>query len=644
MTIANNVVAKSAAVVAGLALVFSSFAVAVPAKAATVAELEAQVAALLAQLQALQGGTTTTGGAAFTADMTIGASGAEVTRLQNWLISKGYAIPAGATGYFGAQTAAALAKYQAAKGISPAVGYFGPMTRAAVNAEAGSTTGTPTTPGGTTGGLQGGAGSIETSIMSSINNEKVGEGESDVEVLGVEVEADDASDVELTAVRVVFARDTATATRFEKFADEVSIMLDGDVVATLDADEFTRSNSYTKTISLDKGAIIRRGDTGELVVAVSGARTIDSGNQDKTWTVKIDTIRFRDADGATVSESGLNHQRTMTFTSFATSASATLKLSLTNGADDINDARVIDIDDLDDTDNVEILAFTLEAKGNSDLLVDEIPVLLTATGFDLEDGIVAVRLLADGVEIGSETIADGAGATEVVTFDDLDFTIDSGDKVNFTVEVDLASVADGLANGNTLRAQITADELEDMVIELESGDDLATNKRSGTASADAHGLYEAGIKVKFVSADARVSYTGDISNTNDHDRGTFTITFDVTAFDSDVYLDRTAIAALGGGGGTYQDLSLDSGAGTVTGTVSSSNATTAANETYRIPEDQTRRFTITAVAVPTEDGFFAVRLDSVLYALTAIGGDVTYAFNMNEFVTPQVYLNFDTET
>lgn len=644
MTIANNVVAKSAAVVAGLALVFSSFAVAVPAKAATVAELEAQVAALLAQLQALQGGTTTTGGAAFTADMTIGASGAEVTRLQNWLISKGYAIPAGATGYFGAQTAAALAKYQAAKGISPAVGYFGPMTRAAVNAEAGSTTGTPTTPGGTTGGLQGGAGSIETSIMSSINNEKVGEGESDVEVLGVEVEADDASDVELTAVRVVFARDTATATRFEKFADEVSIMLDGDVVATLDADEFTRSNSYTKTISLDKGAIIRRGDTGELVVAVSGARTIDSGNQDKTWTVKIDTIRFRDADGATVSESGLNHQRTMTFTSFATSASATLKLSLTNGADDINDARVIDIDDLDDTDNVEILAFTLEAKGNSDLLVDEIPVLLTATGFDLEDGIVAVRLLADGVEIGSETIADGAGATEVVTFDDLDFTIDSGDKVNFTVEVDLASVADGLANGNTLRAQITADELEDMVIELESGDDLATNKRSGTASADAHGLYEAGIKVKFVSADARVSYTGDISNTNDHDRGTFTITFDVTAFDSDVYLDRTAIAALGGGGGTYQDLSLDSGAGTVTGTVSSSNATTAATETYRIPEDQTRRFTITAVAVPTEDGFFAVRLDSVLYALTAIDGDVTYAFNMNEFVTPQVYLNFDTET
>lgn len=66
--------------------------------------------------------------------MTKGATGASVSALQTWLIAKGYSIPAGATGYFGAQTTAALAAYQKASGISPAVGYFGPITRAYIAA------------------------------------------------------------------------------------------------------------------------------------------------------------------------------------------------------------------------------------------------------------------------------------------------------------------------------------------------------------------------------------------------------------------------------------------------------------------------------------------------------------------------------
>lgn len=66
----------------------------------------------------------------FTRDLTVGSQGADVIALQTWLIDRGYAIPAGATGYFGAQTQGVLARYQAASGISPAAGYFGPITRA----------------------------------------------------------------------------------------------------------------------------------------------------------------------------------------------------------------------------------------------------------------------------------------------------------------------------------------------------------------------------------------------------------------------------------------------------------------------------------------------------------------------------------
>ena len=69
----------------------------------------------------------------FATNLTIGSRGADVTALQQILISAGFSIPAGATGYFGAQTRAAVAAYQKAHGITPAVGYFGAITRASFN-------------------------------------------------------------------------------------------------------------------------------------------------------------------------------------------------------------------------------------------------------------------------------------------------------------------------------------------------------------------------------------------------------------------------------------------------------------------------------------------------------------------------------
>jgi uncharacterized repeat protein (TIGR02543 family) len=63
-------------------------------------------------------------------DLTLGMSGTDVKALQDLLIAQGYAIPAGATGFFGAQTKVALTAYQDANGITPATGYFGVKTRA----------------------------------------------------------------------------------------------------------------------------------------------------------------------------------------------------------------------------------------------------------------------------------------------------------------------------------------------------------------------------------------------------------------------------------------------------------------------------------------------------------------------------------
>ena len=122
----------------------------------TVAALQAQLNTLLALLQTLIAqaqqkgialppgiGQITTGisASAYARNLTVGSTGNDVKNLQLFLIGKNAGPMAqklaqnGTTTYFGNLTRAALAEYQASKGISPAVGYFGPITRSAVNAQ-----------------------------------------------------------------------------------------------------------------------------------------------------------------------------------------------------------------------------------------------------------------------------------------------------------------------------------------------------------------------------------------------------------------------------------------------------------------------------------------------------------------------------
>jgi hypothetical protein len=85
------------------------------------------------------GTSSTTPTTLFTRSLTLGSSGADVKALQEYLNTHGFTVattgPGSAgneTTYFGRATRIALAKFQKAKGISPAVGYFGVLTRAYV--------------------------------------------------------------------------------------------------------------------------------------------------------------------------------------------------------------------------------------------------------------------------------------------------------------------------------------------------------------------------------------------------------------------------------------------------------------------------------------------------------------------------------
>lgn len=83
---------------------------------------------------------TSTSTPSFARNLTLGSIGSDVKALQMYLNAHGFTIAVSGTGspghestYFGTLTKAAIAKFQSANGITPAAGYFGPITRKAIS-------------------------------------------------------------------------------------------------------------------------------------------------------------------------------------------------------------------------------------------------------------------------------------------------------------------------------------------------------------------------------------------------------------------------------------------------------------------------------------------------------------------------------
>ncbi|MEX0930212.1 MAG: peptidoglycan-binding domain-containing protein, partial [Candidatus Paceibacterota bacterium] len=226
-TINRKVIAGFVGLAMAVTFAFAGVASVNAQDSSTIAALQAQIAALQAQLAALAGGGTGASAGAgcsvtFTQSLSQGSTGSEVMALQKFLNANGYQVasagsPGSAgmeTSYFGPATRAAVVAFQngnaaqvlAPVGLSNGTGFWGPSSRGHANAMCAAQA-TPPTSGGdddsSSGGssaLQGGAGSLDDADwISNLNNEEVGEGANDVEVAGLEIEADDSSDLEIVA-------------------------------------------------------------------------------------------------------------------------------------------------------------------------------------------------------------------------------------------------------------------------------------------------------------------------------------------------------------------------------------------------------------------------------------------------------------
>lgn len=678
--------------VVGFMMVFAAFgAVSAPVSAQTtdLAALQALVASLQAQIAALSGGSSSSmvTGSNPIAPLTMGSSGGGVTQLQNFLISKGFGISAGATGYFGSQTTAALAAFQSANGISPAVGYYGSITEAKVAMMMGGTTGGGSTSGSfpagcisttgfsfTTGascsgstGSTGSTASGKEGQLVDIDNDNsdvestLYEDEEDVKVFGVEFEAED-SEMTIDRVDVDFtltdAADNAASSNLDDYITEVSLYHGDEKLATMDVDEADENDAgdgdfTTAAIEEDVYSfrfsgldiIVDEGDKVKLHIAVSAIGNLDSDDADEEWAVLIPDDGIRATDGAGISETYVGSSD-LDEENFSIEAADAGDLTLKTKSSD-NEDRIVGVEKDVDTKGVEILRFTLESD-SSDNWVDEIGLgfaTTTATSTSFTQVFKKLTLFADGDEIASDTITNAATGT--VLFDNLDLTIDEDKEIEFTVEADFNDVEDNGWDSYSFYAFVDASTID---AEDAEGDDvdLSTDADGGEIE-----LRTSGIVVEFTGADETVK-TGTVVGSPDS--VLFKIKFSVTAIgDEDVYLDGDTVPAiktpLAATNGLAWATTSDSSTGTTTGTYGYGDAILTAdngyesddinisgNKQFLIESGGTRNFTFTVSVNAGGDNVAAG-----VY-LTGFDWDTTsqdvmnqlYTFDLGDFTTDTI--------
>lgn len=589
----------------------------------------------------------------FTRSLTTNMSGADVTCLQTYLMGAGFSIPAGATGYFGMQTKAAVSAWQGANGVMPTAGYFGPMSQAKYMMVAGSTT-TPTTPT-TPSNLEGTDGTINAvDELSQYASEEVGEGQNDVKIVGFEVEATNDGDIAIKSAKLSFTITNASGSdNLDDYIDGASIWMGSTKVGSADVEDFSEGASgvWTKTVTLSN-PVVQADETEKFYVTVDASGSFDSGDIDsESFTADVDNLRFVDGSGVfTTFTSGddatlAGMDVPVSFVSFSTASDTEFKISADS---DSPDAGIVMVDDASDTDNVSLLKGKIKIEGSSDVLVDELPFTITTSGDSLSAVASTLTLKIGGEEytesVGANCSTDCATVqTATVTFDNLDLTIDSEDTVEFEILADINDIentgvtATDFDEGDTLLASLTSTNRASVDVENEEGDQLTSSEKTGTATGEAQELRSNGIQVSLVSVNAVSSN----STTNDQDTGTFTIKFKVTAVGDSVYVATTASTA----GSTSNTYSVDySGTATLTdvsGIITNNTDTDLSGGLWYVEEGSPETFTMTVLRSPSAtDDLFRAALSSVKWNTT---GSTTsfnsYTSNLDDFKTDYISLD-----
>ncbi|MBX4189247.1 peptidoglycan-binding protein [Candidatus Parcubacteria bacterium] len=613
-------IARFAGIAAGAAFALSFAPV---AGAQTVAQLQAQLATLMAQIQALQGGSASAS-VSFTRDLTVGSTGADVTALQQVLVSKGFlTIPAGtAYGYFGGLTKAAVARWQASAGVTPAAGYFGPRSRAAWAATMGNPTSGNTTTGGTVStGNTGGA--ITTpgvegtlSVTSApVSTGTLFEGNKNATILAFKAKAQ-TSDIAVQRVKL----DLGTATTiYNKIYSKMSLVDEaGNTLASanLNSTSVVKDGSnYYLTLS-GFSSVIPHDTTKTYSIKADVRDNIDSTDIDtETYTVRLAANGVRGVDGAGIDQFSPTLATDVTKTmSFSAALTESATLTLSTGADTPITQEVVASEGANNNelDKVTLLTFDVRATKDNVLLTDLVATVTRAAGAATAS---STYLYVDGNQIGSASLT-----TSTATFSDIDYTIPKDTTKTFTLKADIRSA-------NTTQTTIVASVANSgLTAENSVGDSVS---KSGSATGNNILVRSDGPVFTLVSKS--ITYTaGGFSGATSTAKATFVL--NIKAVGNDVYFGTQAASSTFGFGvykaATLTTLNVSSSTSwsvPASGVVTSGLST---GQAFKISEGQTATVSVdfifegrqaTGALVGTDA--YAVGLESIKWSLT--GNDTT---------------------
>ena len=508
-----------------------------------------------------------------TSTLKLGSKGAEVKCLQA-LVG---ASPV--DGSFGKLTKIKVMAWQKSNDLT-SDGVFGAKSQAKVNTSVSSVvifTGSPCGAGAlfnTTTGQPcssstvintNGAGNLTSvTLDGSPSNVEVGEGVSDVGVLGFQIRADAGSDLNIQNVRVNLSATGTGSTWPSRYISNVSVWQGSTKVGGVDISNFSQNgNIYSATIPLSS-AIVGANTFSDFKITVTSNTVIDSSDANNTFNVYVDSIRYKDTSGAILTTSMTGITEPIRFLKLLNSAS--VKLTLSEDTSNPKDRTVV-ANYTSLTSDVSLFKFNLKAEG-SELWLGSLALPATAVGVtDANQISKYYKLKYNGRVISSFTDTQ-SGTTPLITFGDdtvpgstlLDGSnasvdIPAGETASFEVTADIQPLCNGTSivspctgvadtefdAGDTLKVDFPSASLQspDVYVENQVGDYLSESSINRTGSATG---YNATFRVQGVTA----SYVGNtFSSTKNTTTGaltseTYTTTVNVSAVGNDFFINPVA--------------------------------------------------------------------------------------------------------
>jgi len=267
---------------------------------------------------------------------------------------------------------------------------------------------------------------------------------------------------------------------------------------------------------------------------------------------------------------------------------------------------------------------------------------ITSSGLnDLDSAISRIKLYRGDTFVKTESVSTSSATSATITFDDIDLTIEKDNTEEFVIKADFKDLGSDFTEGDYVAFDIDA---ADVTAEDSQGDSV-----SATGSAVGGNLYCYDDAIQVEPVELSGSLTFSPQDSGEYGVATYTIKFNVTAFDGDMYIITGASEADASGShsastaGIWYDLIADNNESAIEGTLAASVHTDASEQTYsyKIPEGQTKEFTLTVVATASSSNDFAkVGLEGIYWNTSdTTTGAVDYTYGLDEdWQTNKVFL------